>query len=249
MYLIYNPFTGENQEIEDFEILKQTFNELLRKSLVEFSLLPSKEIISTVQPWDEESKVAEKIYYKFFNKEVQAHYYYTVFDILHAEIKARCFYFKDENGQDSIIKVLKDTALEIYVNKVHPHEAVSYDVETFEPIFYYDEAFKKYDYYTNELISINNESIETIPTNIQELLKLYPEIKTIIAHSEKEYGYAIEFKEENIITNNLNYEEEYKEKLRTYSHIISVVYENENSNGHKDNEILDTMSILDFNYA
>ena len=243
MFKIFNQFTGEHENIENIEIAEQTFNELVLKCLIDFQKEPSKEIISESQLYNDELILAEQTYFHFFNKEVKGKYHYTVFDIINGIKKGRCFYFIDNDNLETLIKIDNLQVLELYHRPLNENRSVTYDLQTKLPIFYYnDHDLKKYDYYTDELLAVNEINISSLSSDMQLLLDNFPEITNVGVHGIKEYGYAVEYREIPNTIMNPNYDSEYIAAYKESSLLVPVIRETITVDGLTISEIIDTSS-------
>jgi hypothetical protein len=226
MFKIFNPFIGEHEDFEDIELAKVRVNTLILECLIVFKKEPIAGVISTNQPYNSELAVAEQTYFSFFNKVVKGCYHYTVFDIVNGVRKARCFYFIDELGLETLIKVDGTTTLELYHRPLNEKRSVTYDLQTKLPIFYYShQDLQKYDYYTDTLLAVNEISSTTLSADMQLLLANFPEITNVGVHGQKEYGYAVEYIENPLMEPNNNYDEEYDNAYKESAKLVPIIRE------------------------
>lgn len=232
MYKIFNQFTGVHETVLTLNSAKVRFNELLGEIIGLSIKHNDAHLPNTSQPWATEVSVAENSYFSFFGDRLAGKYYYTIFDVTHGTQVARNFYFINDAGDDTLVKVSGLDTLEIYHRLVNSGKSISYDIQTKQPLFYYtNDSLTKYDYNTDAVLSVTTLGTDTIPIEILRMLDNYPQITNIFTHAQKDYGYIVEYVEPSL-TEPIN--------INTLRKLVSVVYETYTLEGLMGTEIIDT---------
>jgi hypothetical protein len=202
-------------------------------------------------------QLASDLYFEFFGVQRSCVYYYSIFDLVNNRSMGDAYYFPrvDNDGvsqEEVLVKIKDNVVLEIYhkPNNTTLHKALTYDLITKEPKFYYlNNDCAKYDYYTNELLATSYEGGVSPDFDINAALRYHPEIEQsrIRVNGARPYGYIVEYIKTTPMTINENYEQDkldFLEYLKA-SKYLSCIYESLDENGYIITEVIDTDPWID----
>ena len=184
---------------------------------------------------------------------VSTEYDYSIYNATTKEYTNQVFVTKDSN-LIFLIKVLDESVTEWYqqngvIDGVQ-HSFISLDLETGDPIEYYDivgNVMSKYSLDGTFIVSTFLGNYSTIPQEKQTLLEGFPYIDNIFAWSDKTYGFIVEYKRYDFIPYNdcneeqkLFLEEQKQNFIEQNTSLFVVNQETINSDGSITWTIVDT---------
>lgn len=201
MYQVFNPIQGQYTQAKSLDDAKILF----KKTQQEYCVFQNIGQYYNDPSFYQANQLIANEFIAIKEGIASTNYDYSIYNATTKTYTNQVFQAKDENSI-FLIKVLDGVVTEWYqqdgvINGVK-HSYISLDINTGNPIEYYDivgNVMSKYSLDGTFIIATYLSDYFTIPQEKQSLLNDFPYNNNIFAWSDKTYGFIVEYKEYDLI--------------------------------------------------